>query len=81
MNMAEEEFEVAVDGTTYLFKRIYHPDLDLTYHIHFLHDKKPMIFRMGLFGDEWEIIPQKLPVYIHHAKPELERAIRANENG
>jgi hypothetical protein len=75
-----EEFEVAIDGVTYLFKRMYHEDLDLTYHIHFMHDQKLMIFRMGLFADEWEIISQKLPVYIHHAKPELEKAIRMNES-
>lgn len=75
----QTEFEITIDGTVYRLKRMYHEDLDLTYHIHVLHDEKLLIFRMGLFGDEWEIISQKLPLYILKAKEALEKAIRENE--
>lgn len=73
------QFEVTIDSTIYLLKRMYHEDLDLTYHIHVQHDHKLLIFRMGLFADEWEIIPQKLPLYVMKAKDLLEKAIRENE--
>ncbi len=75
----QEEFEAVIDETKYLFKRMYHEELDLTYHIHVEHNKVNLIFRMGAFGDQWEILTQKLPIYIYKAKNELTKVIQENE--
>jgi len=77
-----EEFSITIEQVVYHLKRIYHPEIPLTYHVHFQGWHQHMVFRMR--PDEqgrWRILPMPLPHYVLQAEEALDEAIRANEQG
>lgn len=78
----QEEFNIVIDQVTYQFKRIFHPDLALSYHVHFSDWHQHTVFRMR--QDEqgsWIILPMHLPAYVMQAEPQFRAAIERNEGG
>ncbi len=76
----DEQFEVEVDGHSYLLKRIYHEELPLSYHIHHYVNNRLLIFRIGQVKDEWQLLQQNnLPLHIYQAEKGLVKAIQKNE--
>jgi hypothetical protein len=78
----KEQFEEVIEDRSYLFKRMYHPELQLTYHIHHKTAIKHIIFRMRKDSNEWKVLPQdQLPEYIYTIEVQLANAIEMNELG
>jgi hypothetical protein len=76
----EHEFTLTIEQVDYHFKRMEHPDLPLTYHIHFIDWHQHTIFRMRKnFQDRWEILPMPLPAYVREAETIFRQAIEWNE--
>ncbi|WP_345252862.1 hypothetical protein [Flaviaesturariibacter amylovorans] len=76
----KEEFTLVVDFVRYQFKRIYHPELALTYHVHFDAGFQPTVFRMRRNGSgEWKILPMQLPAHVSKSEAAFHDAIERNE--
>jgi hypothetical protein len=77
----EHEFTLTIEQVDYHFKRMEHPDLPLTYHIHFNDWHQRTIFRMrkDLRGC-WNILPMPLPAYVKDSEPVFIQAIERNES-
>jgi hypothetical protein len=77
----ELEFTLTIEQVDYHFKRMEHPDLPLTYHIHFNDWHQHTIFRMrkDLQG-RWTIMQMPLPAYVREAEPVFSQAIEQNES-
>lgn len=76
----QQEFTITIEQVTFQLKRIFHPELPLSYHIHFNDWHQHTVFRMR--PDEqgqWSIVPMQLPAYVLQAEPELRAAIERNE--
>jgi hypothetical protein len=77
----KEQFEVVLNGTIYLFKRMYHADTRLTYHVHHQYRNRNIVFRIGLNEDQqWYVVEQKLPEYVYQDASLLIEAIKNNES-
>lgn len=78
----KEEFSVTINQVDYHLKRIYHPELPLTYHVHFNDWHQHTVFRMRQDdANEWSIVPMTLPAYVRAAEAALRSAIAGNEAG
>ncbi|RYZ23099.1 MAG: hypothetical protein EOO16_06520 [Chitinophagaceae bacterium] len=78
----EEEFTITVDQVDYHFKRMEHPELPLTYHVHFTDWHQHTVFRMRCNAQgRWVILPMPLPSYVRAAEAALCAAIEQNEAG
>ncbi|RYZ15608.1 MAG: hypothetical protein EOO16_27155 [Chitinophagaceae bacterium] len=76
----KQEFTITIEQVTYQVKRIYHPELPLSYHIHFNDWHQHTVFRMRPDDSgSWVIVPMQLPGYVFQAEPHLRNAIEANE--
>lgn len=73
------EFETRVKDTTYVLKRMHHPEVELIYHVHFDNFSKHCVFRMRKEGNSWKIIPMPLPSFVIEAESALSAAIERNE--
>lgn len=74
-------FKAVVNGATFLLKRMYHPDVPLTYHVHFQHIYQKIVFRIGQLKDKgWYLFPQQLPKVVHTAVPDLIAVIEMEES-
>ncbi|GAB4092738.1 hypothetical protein [Flaviaesturariibacter terrae] len=76
----KQEFTITIDQVAYRFKRIFHPELPVSYHVHFADWHQHTIFRMRLDAKgSWTIVPMHLPSYVLQAEPKFREAIEANE--
>ncbi|RYZ00290.1 MAG: hypothetical protein EOO11_02150 [Chitinophagaceae bacterium] len=76
----QEEFTVVIDFVRYHFKRIYHPELALTYHVHFNAGFHATVFRMRRnISGSWKILPMQLPLYVSKCEAQFHTAIEKNE--
>ncbi|RYY99675.1 MAG: hypothetical protein EOO11_04185 [Chitinophagaceae bacterium] len=76
----KEEFTLSVNGISFLFRRMYHPEVELAYHIHISNLTQRTIFRMKKNArGVWKILHQDLPEAAWRAEPQLAEAIEANE--
>jgi len=75
----QEELTAVVNDRTYLLKRIYHSELPLTYHVHFEHNGRPVVFRIRLESSDWKVLPHQLPDYVREDASGLIGAIKENE--
>ena len=76
----ESEFTISIDQVTYQFKRIFHPDIPLSYHIHFNDWHQHTVFRMRQNDSgRWLIVPMHLPAYVLLGEERFIKAIEDNE--
>ncbi|RYZ22890.1 MAG: hypothetical protein EOO16_07305 [Chitinophagaceae bacterium] len=54
--LSDDSFEKWIGGVLYLFKRLYHPELPLTYHVHTHTGHRPRVFRIQRSGTEWKFL-------------------------
>lgn len=77
----DQEFTLTVEQVEYHFRRMEHPDLPLTYHIHFNDWHQHTVFRMRVNNQgRWAIVPMPLPGYAKEAEPRFAAAIEQNES-
>jgi hypothetical protein len=76
----QQEFRLTIDQVDFHFKRMDHPDLPVTYHVHFIDWHQHTVFRMrkDLQG-RWSIVPMPLPPYVKEAEAVFRDAITNNE--
>ena len=73
-------FEKRIGGLWYVFKRMYHPDLPLTYHVHTESGHRHRVFRIRRVGDEWKFLWfRQVPADAILHKHELTGAIAEQE--
>ena len=76
----KQEFTITIDQVTYQLKRIYHPELPLSYHIHFNDWHQHTVFRMRPDANgHWAIVPMHLPSYVLASEEKFRAAIERNE--
>ncbi|TCJ13295.1 hypothetical protein EPD60_12955 [Flaviaesturariibacter flavus] len=76
----QEEFTITIEQVDFHFKRMEHPELPLTYHVHFTDWHQHTVFRMRRNGQgHWVIVPMALPHYVRAAEADLRAAIEHNE--
>ncbi|TCJ14428.1 hypothetical protein EPD60_10585 [Flaviaesturariibacter flavus] len=72
----EERFEQQIGGRRYLFIRMYHPDLPLTYHIHTEVGHRRQVFRLQRVQEEWKILSSaQVPGFAYIDREQLVAAI------
>ncbi|GAA4323535.1 hypothetical protein GCM10023184_10410 [Flaviaesturariibacter amylovorans] len=75
-----EEFTLVENGITFIFRRMYHPEVELAYHVHVTNLSQRIIFRMKRNArGNWKILHQDLPESVWRAEARLAEAIASNE--
>lgn len=75
-----EKFQLMLDSGDYILKRMFHPELPLSYHVHHQAPNRNIVFRIEKQGNKWKILPTShMPRYIFNEENALVEAICENE--